>query len=197
MHSSINLQRRLLHFAPHLPLCLFFYCRPDRLLCFLSYHRWYSAHGRPPALYPLGRMDGTNHRHQRAILWGGTRGLREVFPHLTSTYILRDIARCRPLCSTPHVCEIKGPEYWTESRSIAPRQTFVVLTERQRHAHRGRPLMTGLTRGLSSFPITSQSHPTSPDCSCMASLYMVTPSQSFPSLGLSTIYTFSRTPLSA
>jgi hypothetical protein len=167
MHSSINLQHHLLHFSPHLPLCLFFCCRPDRLRCILSY----SAHGRPPALYPRGRMDGTNHRLQRAIptesppfMWGGTRGLREVLPLLTSTYILRDIARCRPLCSTLHVYEIKGSEYWTESRSIAPRQTFVV-----NGMHTVEDLlMTGLTRGLSSFPITSQSHPTSPRCTCMA-----------------------------
>jgi hypothetical protein len=190
MPSSISLQHHLLHFLPHCPPCPLFQCRPHRLLYLPSY----SAHGRQPAVYPLGCMDAANRRPPRAILtesppslWGSrTRGLREALPHLTSTYILRDIARCRPLCSTLHVCKIKGSEYWTEPRSAA-RQTFVVLTERPRHAQHGGPLMRGLTRGLTSFPITSQSHPASPDCSCMVSLYMFTPSQSF----------WSCTPLSA
>jgi hypothetical protein len=138
-----------------------------RLPCILLF----STHGRHPALYPLGCMPVTNRRRQRAVLtesaphmWGGTRGLREILPHLTSTYITRDIARCRPLALHYRCMKLKGPSNGLNGAQPAARQTFVVLTDRQRHAHHGRPLMTALTRGLPSFPITSQSHPTSPDC---------------------------------
>ena len=81
-------------------------------------------HGRRQSQAPKGDPDG-----EPAVDVGRDQGPEggTSTPHLTSTYILRDIARCRPLCSALHVCEIKGPEYWTEPRSTA-RQTFVVLT---------------------------------------------------------------------
>jgi hypothetical protein len=96
--------------------------------------------------WALGCMHVANRRRQRAIptdspphLWGGTRGLREALPHLTSTYIIRDIARCRPLALHYRCMKLKGPSNGLNGAQSAPKQTFVVLAERQWHAHYGRP----------------------------------------------------------
>jgi hypothetical protein len=96
--------------------------------------------------WALGCMHVANRRRQMAILtgspphlWGGTRGLREALSHLTSTYIIRDIARCRPLALHYRCMKLKGPNNGLNGAQSAPKQTFVVLTERQRHAHYGRP----------------------------------------------------------
>jgi hypothetical protein len=143
----------------------------------LIFHAW-----TPPRPLPAGgacrqsqAAKGRPHG-ERAAHVGRDQGPEEVLPHLTSTYITRDIARCRPLALHYRCMKLKGPSNGLNALNPRPGK----LSSSSRSINGMHTFMTALTRGLPSFPITSQSHPTSPDCTCMASLYMASSPQPLP-----------------
>jgi hypothetical protein len=178
MHSSINLQHHLLHSPSHRPRCFLFCCRPSSASMHpLIFHAW-----TPPRPLPAGgacrQSQAAKGRPygERAAHVGRDQGPEEVLPHLTSTYITRDIARCRPLALHYRCMKLKGPSNGLNALNPRPGK----LSSSSRSINGMHTFMTALTRGLPSFPITSQSHPTSPNCTCMASLYMASSPQPLP-----------------